>query len=129
MRHSLTVRLPDDLAEWLTQTALRVGVSRGRIIRQELERARGAGERKFLPLAGVVAGLSDLSHSQRVLSQVKAITNSGLLVAHTVISIASALVKILPGGYLLDFPETLPADSRSRRNDQLKAKLLRAFGQ
>jgi hypothetical protein len=38
---------------------------------------------------------------------------------------------MLEGGCVLHFPEILlaSADSRSRRNNQLKAKLLRPFGQ
>ena len=54
---TLTVRLPKDLAEWLDRT----GVSRGRIVRMELERARAAGRQSFLRLAGAVEGPADLS--------------------------------------------------------------------
>jgi len=61
MSNTLTVRLPDDLAEWLSQTARRSGVPRGRIIRQELEKARASEKRPFLRLAGVVSGPTDLS--------------------------------------------------------------------
>jgi predicted transcriptional regulator len=61
MSNTLTVRLPEDLAEWLAQTAHKTGVPRGRIIRQELEKARSSEERPFLRLAGVVAGPRDLS--------------------------------------------------------------------
>jgi len=61
MSNTLTVRLPDDLAEWLSQTARRSGVPRGRIIRQELEKARASEKRPFLRLAGAVSGPTDLS--------------------------------------------------------------------
>jgi predicted transcriptional regulator len=61
MSNTLTIRLPEDLDEWLAQTARRTGVPRGRIIRQELERARSAEKRPFLRLAGVAAGPRDLS--------------------------------------------------------------------
>lgn len=61
MSNTLTVRLPDDLAEWLAQTARQTGVPRGRIIRQQLEKARSSEARPFLRLAGLVAGPADLS--------------------------------------------------------------------
>ena len=61
MRNAITVRLPEDLAEWLETMAARTGVSQGRIIREQLEKARETGERPFMRLAGRVAGPSDLS--------------------------------------------------------------------
>ena len=61
MSNTITVRLPGDLAEWLEQTARKTGLPRGRIIREELERARGSETRPFLRLAGRVAGPKDLS--------------------------------------------------------------------
>jgi predicted DNA-binding protein len=61
MRNTRSVRLPDDLAEWLETTASRTGVSQGKIIREQLEKARAAEERPFLRLAGKVKGPADLS--------------------------------------------------------------------
>jgi len=61
MSNTVSVRLPDDLAEWLNHTARRTGVPKGRIIRQELEKARDSAECPFLRLAGAVAGPADLS--------------------------------------------------------------------
>jgi predicted transcriptional regulator len=61
MRNALTVRLPEDLATWLTETARATGVSQGRIIREQLEKARSAAERPFMRLAGAVDGPPDLS--------------------------------------------------------------------
>ena len=61
MSNTLTVRLPEDLAEWLKQTARKTGVPRGRIIRQQLEIARNSEARPFLRLAGLVAGPAGLS--------------------------------------------------------------------
>jgi predicted transcriptional regulator len=61
MGNTLTVRLPEDLAEWLDQAARKTGVSRGRLVRMELERARAASEQKFLHLAGKIKGAPDLS--------------------------------------------------------------------
>jgi predicted DNA-binding protein len=61
MGNTITVRLPDDLAQWLDQTAQKTGVPKGRIIREELERAKNSGERRFLRLAGAVDGPAGLS--------------------------------------------------------------------
>lgn len=61
MSNTLTVRLSDELAVWLAQTARKMGVSRGRIIRQELEKARSSEARPFLRLASAVSGPKDLS--------------------------------------------------------------------
>jgi len=61
MSNTITVRLPDDLAEWLEQTARRMGVPKGRIIREELEKGRNRRQRPFLRLAGTVSGPVDLS--------------------------------------------------------------------
>lgn len=61
MGNTLTVRLPQDLAEWLDETSRTSGVPRGRIVRMELERARKFSKRPFLRLAGKVNGRADLS--------------------------------------------------------------------
>jgi predicted transcriptional regulator len=61
MGNTLTVRLSEELAEWLSETARKTGVSRGRIVRTELEKARNSSERPFLRLAGGIAGPADLS--------------------------------------------------------------------
>jgi len=61
MGNAITVRLPEDLADWLDKTARKTGLSRGRIIRQSLETVRGSDKRPFLRLAGTVAGPRDLS--------------------------------------------------------------------
>lgn len=61
MGNTLTVRLPEDLARWLDETARKTGMSRGRVIRNELERARSSSKRSFLRLAGAFEGPPDLS--------------------------------------------------------------------
>jgi predicted DNA-binding protein len=61
MGNTIAVRLPDDLAEWLNSTATQLGVSQGKIIRDQLEKARAVEDRPFLRLAGKVAGSVDLS--------------------------------------------------------------------
>jgi predicted transcriptional regulator len=62
MGETLTVRLPKELAEWLERTAKRTGVSQGKIVRDQLEKARArAADQRFMRLAGVVRGPKDLS--------------------------------------------------------------------
>ena len=61
MSNTITVRLPDDLAEWLTAASRKTGVPRGRIVRQQLQIAREREERPFMRLAGSVEGSRNLS--------------------------------------------------------------------
>ena len=61
MSNTLTVRIPEDLAQWLDETARKTGVPKGRIIREELEKARKSEGRPFIQLAGTVAGPRNLS--------------------------------------------------------------------
>jgi len=61
MSNTITVRLPEDLAEWLEHTARKTGLPKGRIIREELEKARKSANRPFLRLAGAIAGPAGLS--------------------------------------------------------------------
>jgi len=62
MSNTLTVRLPEELAAWLAETARRTGVPAGRIVREQLERAKAeGGSQPFLQLAGKIRGPADLS--------------------------------------------------------------------
>ena len=62
MGHTITVRLNKDLAEWLDRVATKSGVAQGKIIRDQLEKARaGASSQSFMRLAGAVRGAKDLS--------------------------------------------------------------------
>jgi hypothetical protein len=62
MSDTITVRLPEELAAWLAETARRTGVPAGRIIREQLERAKAeAGNQGFLRLAGKISGPPGLS--------------------------------------------------------------------
>ena len=61
MGNTITVRLPDDLAEWLNNTATKLGVSQGKIIRDQLEKARKTEDRPFMRLAGKVSAAPNLS--------------------------------------------------------------------
>jgi predicted DNA-binding protein len=64
MSNTITVRLPEDLAEWLDAASRKAGVPRGRIVRDQLELARRREEQPFLRLAGTVEGPRDLSSRQ-----------------------------------------------------------------
>jgi hypothetical protein len=62
MGHTITVRLSKELAEWLEETAARTGASQGKLVRDQLERARESGaHRGFMRLAGSVRGPKNLS--------------------------------------------------------------------
>lgn len=62
MSQTVTIRLTKELAAWLEQAAKRSGVPRGRIIREQLEKARDSGAApSFMRLAGTVRGPRDLS--------------------------------------------------------------------
>jgi hypothetical protein len=62
MSHTITIRINKDLSEWLAAEAARTGVSRGKIVHDQLERAKsGAGSRPFMRLAGAMKGAKSLS--------------------------------------------------------------------
>ncbi len=63
MSNAITVRLPEDLAEWLADLSRRTGLPVSRIVREQLERARGEQhEKPYMKLAGKIKGLPrDLS--------------------------------------------------------------------
>lgn len=62
MSQIVTIRLPDELAEWLEESAARSGVSQAQVVREQLEKARAsAGQKLFMRLAGSLEGEPDLS--------------------------------------------------------------------
>jgi hypothetical protein len=62
MSQTITVRLTKELAAWLGHAAAKTGVSQGKIVRDQLEQARGsARQHTFMRLAGTVRGPKDLS--------------------------------------------------------------------
>ena len=62
MSHTITVRLTRELAAWLEEQAATTGEPQGKIVREQLERARAAsGRQPFMRLAGTVRGPKDLS--------------------------------------------------------------------
>ena len=63
MSHTITIRVQDDLARWIEDAAKEMGISKGRLIREQLEQAREGDMRgrRFMRLAGSVRGPQDLS--------------------------------------------------------------------
>jgi len=62
MSNTITVRLPEELAEWLSGVAKKMGVPVGRLVREQLQRARSEhDQRPYMRLAGKIKGPRDLS--------------------------------------------------------------------
>jgi hypothetical protein len=61
MGHTLTIRLSEELADWLEAQSRETGVPQGRIVREQLERARARSGQRFMRLAGTVKGARNLS--------------------------------------------------------------------
>lgn len=63
MSNTLSVRLPEDLAAWLKETAERNGQTQGEVVRLHLAKARAASDAKpWMALAGKAKGMPrDLS--------------------------------------------------------------------
>jgi predicted HicB family RNase H-like nuclease len=62
MSKTITIRLPEELAEWLQTTARKTGLPVGRLVREELEHARrNHGNKPFMRFSGVINGPPDLS--------------------------------------------------------------------
>jgi len=56
MSHTITVRLSKELAEWLAEKAARTSLSQGKLVRDQLERARREDSPTFMRLAGCIDG-------------------------------------------------------------------------
>ena len=63
MSHTITIRLNKELAEWLAETAKRAGIPQGKVVRDQLEKARAsASNRPYMRWAGYLkTGQKDLS--------------------------------------------------------------------
>lgn len=61
MSTTLSIRLTDDLARWIEEQARATGLSRGRLVKEALERAKQAEARPFMKLAGSLEGPPGLS--------------------------------------------------------------------
>ncbi len=65
MSNTITIRLPEELEDWLTEESRVTGIPKGRIVREQLERMRTQRARQpFLDLAGCVEGSPDLSRKR-----------------------------------------------------------------
>lgn len=64
MSRTLTIRITDEISEWLKEVSQRSGIPAGRIVREQLERAMtesNAEEKPFMRLAGSFDGPGNLS--------------------------------------------------------------------
>ncbi|MBU6401620.1 MAG: ribbon-helix-helix protein, CopG family [Verrucomicrobia bacterium] len=62
MSHTITIRLDNKLAAWLEDAAAQTGLSKGQLVRDQLERARRTSPaRPFMRWSGVVRGPRSLS--------------------------------------------------------------------
>jgi hypothetical protein len=63
MSHTITIRLSKELADWLSETAKRTGVPQGKLVRDQLEKAKAsARSRPYMRWAGYLKnGPRDLS--------------------------------------------------------------------
>jgi hypothetical protein len=64
MGRTLTIRISDEISEWLEQASRRSGIPAGRIVREQLERAMSEPNGKgkpFMKLAGSFDGPGNLS--------------------------------------------------------------------
>jgi len=57
MSHTLTIRLTEEILDWLKEKSRQTGIPVGRIIRQQLEAAKSSGgKQRFLRHAGAISG-------------------------------------------------------------------------
>jgi len=57
MSRTLSIRLTDELLDWLNETSRRTGIPVGRLIREQLEAAKAdEGKKRFLRHAGAITG-------------------------------------------------------------------------
>jgi hypothetical protein len=56
MRHTLTIRLTEELLSWLKETSRKTGVPMGRLVREQIESAKVHGGKRFLRHAGAIKG-------------------------------------------------------------------------
>lgn len=62
MSNTLTIRLSEEMIEWLKETSRATGIPVGRLIREQLESAREKQQpKRFMRHAGTITGPPDLS--------------------------------------------------------------------
>ncbi len=65
MSNTLTIRLPEELNQWLEEESRATGLPKGQIVREQLEFSRTRKARQpFLDLAGSVEGVPGLSRKR-----------------------------------------------------------------
>jgi hypothetical protein len=65
MSNTLSIRLPDQLLQWLEEESRMTGLPKGRIVREQLELSRTRKARqRFLDLAGSIEGTPGLSRKR-----------------------------------------------------------------
>jgi hypothetical protein len=65
MSNTITLRLPEELVQWLEEESRATGLPKGRIVREQLEQLRTRKTRQpFLDLAGSVDSSPDLSRKK-----------------------------------------------------------------
>jgi hypothetical protein len=65
MSNTITVRLPEELGQWLEEESRMIGVPKGQIVREQLELLRTRKLRQaFLDLAGSVERAPNLSRKR-----------------------------------------------------------------
>jgi len=70
MGHTLTIRLTQELLNWLKETSRRTGIPVGRIVRDQLENARtNGGKQRFLRHLGAISGGDPLASSRKGFSR------------------------------------------------------------
>ena len=70
MSHTISVRLTEEQAVWLAETARRTGLPASRIVREQLEKARtAAGTRPWMKHVGSISGLPPDLSSRRGFSR------------------------------------------------------------
>jgi predicted DNA-binding protein len=61
MSRTLSIRLTADQAAWLKATSRKTGIAQGKLVREQIDRARTSVEPAFMRLAGSMTGPPDLS--------------------------------------------------------------------
>ena len=65
MSNTITIRLPEELDQWLEEESRKTGLPKSRIVRQHLEVSRTRKARQpFLDLAGSIEGKPGLSRKR-----------------------------------------------------------------
>jgi hypothetical protein len=56
MSLTITIRLTEELRDWLKETSRRTGLPVGRLVREQLESAKSGGKQRFMRHAGAIKG-------------------------------------------------------------------------